>query len=92
MGYRITYGQTVSYKFFPNKNRKIYRRRIIAGIAIVTLLAGLLSYKSAWMRLLPGEERITFMALSNMVERLKNGEPMKEAVTVFCQELVSYDK
>ncbi len=90
MGYRITYGQTVTYKFIPNK--KLHRRRFAVVIVVFALLAGLFSYRAAWKQLLPGDEHITFQALSHMVENLKNGGTMKEAVTAFCQELVSYDK
>lgn len=90
MGYRITYGQTVTYKIIPNK--KTHRRRFAVVIVVFALLVGLLSFKSIWKQMLPGEEHITFQALSHMVEHLRNGETMKKAVTAFCQELVSYDK
>lgn len=39
--------------------------------------------------LLPGDPDVTAQAFSVMMDDLRSGEPMGEAVTVFCREILS---
>ena len=91
MSYRISYGQTLIKEMIKepaiNKQGKIIPALLIAGcILAVSVFAsgsdGLREY------ILPGNAEVTEAALSELVSNVRSGEPLGEAITVFCQEII----
>lgn len=90
MSYRIVYGEEPMH--WQKKNRT---GRIVAYTAICLILFLTLTWKF-WPAgaevlqevLLPGDAELTRQALTNMVENLRAGEAIGDAVSVFCQEIV----
>ena len=84
MGYRIIYGEDP----FVKKKEKNHLRSLTAGF----LLALVVLVRCCWPRgteilrqtLLPGENT----AFQQMTEQIRDGEPIGDAVTVFCQRIV----
>ena len=86
MGYRIAYSQETSHKF-PEKTRK---KRPLLWVSTGALLIGLLA--GGWKLLLPGDPETTQTALTHLVEDIRAGESVSQAVTAFCQEIVDNAK
>lgn len=91
MGYRIDYSFTGATRM-PVKKREFWSG-IAAAICICTLVLGAIVVKNTafpWVRdyLLPGDPVVTAAALENMADSLKAGEPLLDAVTAFCREIV----
>ena len=86
MGYRIAYSTETSHKFPARTNRKKPMLWALTGALLVGLLAG------GWKLLLPGDPETTHAALTHLVEDIRAGESMGQAVTAFCQEIVENAK
>lgn len=91
MGYRIVYGPEP--KFRSHKTKENTRLRIlVAGC----LLLFAISVKLLWPEgteklrrtLLPGEMSQTEQAFSSMLENVREGEPLGEAFTAFCRQVI----
>ena len=89
MSYRIEYN--------PEKNRKYplptagKPKWLIAVLAIMALMFALQSIDrnytlKSW--LLPGDPEVTETAFSAMVDDIRGGEPVGDAVTAFCLEII----
>lgn len=91
MGYRIDYGS-----FKPAKSKKkINIPRVIAmttGFLAAFFLATGLFWESGRQKLqrflLPGDPDVTGQALETMISQIKDGEPLSDAVTAFCKEVI----
>lgn len=85
MGYRIVYGED---PFIERKERKSYLRAMTAGFA----LAFVVLVRCCWPQgtellrqaLLPGD----YEAFQQMTTDIRAGEPIGDAVTAFCQQIV----
>lgn len=91
MGYRIEYGSQDELRK-PLKNKHRYSA-IAAAVCILALVAGAMAIKHTgltWVKevLLPGDPAVTATALENMVDHIKDGDSIAEAVTAFCREIV----
>ena len=91
MGYRINYDQ-IEVK---NAKQKSQKGKWISVCLIVIALICAISIKVVgleWVQtvLLPGDPAVTAAALEGMVENLREGYSLIEAVTEFCREIVSY--
>ena len=93
MSYRITYPSFGEEKKLP------VRRERWAGVAavalVVILVFGAIAVKNTgltWVQtyLLPGDPAVTAAALDGMVEDLRNGESLGEAVKTFCEEIIAH--
>lgn len=42
--------------------------------------------------LLPGEPTVTQEAFDTMIDKIQDGEPVREALTAFCQKVVDHGK
>jgi hypothetical protein len=91
MAYRITYGEGTIQKRTV-KVPTLRWKRLMMGI-VVSVLAVTLAIPTGrlWLRdlLLPGDEQITAAALESMVEDLRCGEPVGEAVETFCKGILA---
>ena len=89
MGYRIEYGDMKVHK---------YRRRAkwgswIAFACVILLVAGAITVKTVgltWVQevLLPGDPVVTAAALDGLVEDLRQGDTLGQAIKAFCQEIM----
>lgn len=67
----------------------------VAAVGIVLLIVGAMYLKSNWLPwvqdvLLPGDPAVTAAALDEMVEGLKRGQGVMDAVTAFCREILAH--
>ncbi len=66
---------------------------MIGGLVLMLLLlVCFLPQMRAWAveALLPGDPEVTLSALDTMLTELKAGVELRDAVTAFCQEIVSH--
>lgn len=93
MAYQIRYG--------PVKRKAPTDRRKKAGCwLLVTLCAAVLLIgiqfsgigKTIWNWILPGDAAVTGAALNTMVEEIRAGESVSDAVTAFCREIIENAK
>ena len=91
MSYRIIYGEEPK----KLKSNGIRLGRIAAYTALCFALFAVLTVtfwpegKSVLQEaLLPGDASVTAQALENMMENLRSGEALGDAVVVFCQEIM----
>ncbi len=93
MGYRIQYNPEHKKKY-PIKLASAVRRRWLVGIAIAVVLfmgiAGLSGGELLKSWLLPGAPEVTEAALFTMVEDIRAGESLGNAVTAFCLEIMDH--
>ncbi len=68
--------------------------KIIAMIAVLIFGCSILIYQymKADKDLLRKNKEITQIAVSNMIEDMREGKSMKEAITAFCQEIIDHGK
>jgi hypothetical protein len=87
MGYKVVYPQIGKLKY--RKYRKPPNMvRIICSIAIIFVLI-LTLWQGGISVLLPGDPVVTENALQEMITSLRDGDPLAEAVTAFCREVVA---
>ena len=92
MSYLIQYSPQDNKKYPPKRNKKKPEKAVLAMIlALIICLTGIVRRKQqdAFAWLIPGNPDITLQAFENLIVDVKAGEPMKEAVTVFCQEVIA---
>lgn len=91
MGYRIEYGSQGELRK-PLKRK--YPYAAIATVAcVLALVAGAITLKHTGLTfvqelLLPGDPAVTASALENMVDNIKDGDSITDAITAFCQEII----
>ncbi len=86
MSYRIEYKYDKKYK--PKRNTKHWL--ILCGVTVL-LIAGIYALQFVnWEALLPGDPKITGDALDRLVSSIGGGEPIAEAFSAFCQEIVAH--
>jgi len=90
MAYRIAYRGRGKAHFRNCKRGPIPRRWAILGCVVLIFAAVLLGWKNEIVRgiLLPGDPEVTAAALGELVNGLRDGEGLKEAVTAFCIEVM----
>ena len=85
MGYRIVYGED---PFEEQGKRKSYLRTMTAGFALALVVLARIFWPTGTEilreHLLPGDND----ALLQLTENLQAGEPIGDAVTAFCQQIV----
>lgn len=87
----------VEYKSFGEEKKQTkaqnHKRAIIAASLVLALTGGALTVKLTglpWIQkyLLPGDPDVTAAALEQMVEDLRSGSNIGDAVTSFCKEIM----
>ncbi len=91
MSYRIEYNPEKK-KRYPLTTGFMPKWLIFAVIIMVALFAvqRLDTNKTIRTWLLPGDPEITDAALSSMVEDIREGESVKDAITTFCLEIIDH--
>lgn len=95
MAYRIVYGPEPKKRTNPPLGQ--LRMQVLTA---AFLLIFVLAVKYGWPEgtaalqrvLLPGEPSVTQQALEGMVADLQEGEPLGEAFTAFCQQIIDDGK
>ena len=93
MGYRIDYSTAGSLRQ-PLKKKTSWAA-FAALVCVLGLVFGAMLIKNtafAWVKmyLLPGDPAVTAAALDEMVEGLKRGQGVMDAVTAFCREILAH--
>lgn len=89
MSYSIWYTpeQNEKYKL---KRKTVWGWRIITIAAIFVTFASLALFRKAVVRfLLPGDPVVTEQAAQHMLDSIRNGDDMYDAVTTFCIEVLT---
>ena len=94
MGYRVYYSPEDNKKY-PKTNKHGNDRYLgyfaVVIAAVITLtVPRLRSNLRKW--LIPGDEAVTREVFSQMVEDVRDGESVGEAVITFCQEILDNGK
>ena len=91
LGYRIEYdggvGKYEVRKYSPYKRPAL----LTAAVCLFLLLTFFLWPEGAdYIReaLIPGENAVTAAAFENLTQRLRQGEPLQDAVTAFCSDVI----
>ena len=87
MAYKVQYGASRHDKV---SRGVALRRWVPLVLAVVLLLGGFLLMRqgASFDWLLPGDPRVTAVALEELRENLRAGEPLGESVTAFCREII----
>lgn len=93
MGYQVLY-ESVG-KMEKPKPEKHRISGVLAVVMICVLVIGAVAVKAGalpWVKeyLIPGDPDVTAAALQDMVAGLQSGEPLGEAITAFCREIVAH--
>ena len=90
MGYQIRYDAIG----IQNRKGRDKLRGWIASICVLLLIAGAITVKTVgltWVQevLLPGDPDVTAAALEGMVEDLRQGDSLGQAIRAFCEEIIA---
>lgn len=89
MSYSIRYDSMAC----PKNRKQLPKKQILAAIAVLGLVLCAIGIKLGYLPfvsrvLLPGDPEVTAAALENMVNDLRCGDGLWNAVTAFCREIV----
>lgn len=92
MSYSIHYNPELNRKYPEQKTqRRIPLKKILIPIAI--FVSAYILIQTGWVKfLLPGNPDVTASALTTLTERVGNGEPIKDAIYCFCEEIINGGK
>lgn len=92
MAYCISYGDTKQRRTRNNKpgnkQRLLFRLTIVASF-IITLIVICVQWNTIGDFFLPGDREATSNALHTMLDDIKAGASLKDAITTFCKEIVA---
>lgn len=93
MAYNIQYSQQYQVKYPVKKKAYISHKFLL--IMLLILCAGFLVYKLKKHGILgellvPGDADITMAAVEKLLDNLKLGTPVSEALTAFCTEILGH--
>ena len=91
MGYRILYDND-NIQIATVGTKKPFSRIIAVLLIFMLIVGGLktIGWDSLKYYLLPGDPHITETAFCSMMESIRTGEPVKDAVTAFCVEIIEH--
>ena len=91
MGYCIAYDEKTG-AMEVRRRRRINKKLVLGFIAIalaVTVVAIPKSRRALKTALLPGDGAVTEQALQGLVEDLRQGSSVSQAVEAFCREIIA---
>ena len=95
MAYRIEYGSAVPPQYV--KKTKTLRLQIMTAVCLLTFSILVRQYfptgtQKLRQLLLPGKLTVTQEALDGLMGDLRNGEPLTDAFTAFCEYIIDHDE
>lgn len=91
MGYRIQYGQTAKKEIIEERTvskKQNVMRYILITVIIAAVIASCTKIDAVRKFLLPGDPTVTQNALTAFAENVRAGEPVSQAITTFCREII----
>lgn len=91
MSYTIQYGPSGKAEAEWNSSRTKRKRRTAAAILLAVVAIGVLLLGGAdRVRdfLIPGDPEVTKAAFAQFTENIRQGEPVGDAITAFCREII----
>lgn len=90
MAYQIQYGKpSKKERLACIQNPKKLKIGLYITVFLILLSIGLLGRLGKLDFLIPGDKQITKEAFHAMVEEVREGESVKEAITAFCEEILA---
>lgn len=92
MSYRIMYSPEDNHKYPPHKqeNKWILPSLLVIALLVVAARPQVRNAVEEW--LIPGDTHVTKAAFAVMLDEIKSGEPVGEAVTTFCNMIIDNGK
>lgn len=95
MGYRIVYNPETESKYPMMKQKPNMRKWpvlvLAASVLLITLVKPELREKAAeWI--LPGDPEVTKAAFNLMLDEIRSGDEISDAVTAFCKEIMGHEQ
>ena len=91
MSYRIVYGRKSAKKTTiyntPLTTKPVFAWSVAIVIALIICWGGW-KYTNVWQYITPGDPNITCPAIENMLNDIRNGTSVSDAVSAFCQEII----
>lgn len=91
MSYRVEYNISGNTKVVNTDRERRYKwmgRIACVFVICAVLIHGIVS-KWIWDVLFPGYNETTVSAADNMIAQIRDGEPIGDAVTAFCKEIIA---
>ena len=89
MSYYVEYSPELK-KRYPIRVKRNKNPTVTVAILLLAAVAAYISVQYGLVRyLIPGNQEVTAAAISQLVEQLASGEPIREAVITFCEEIVT---
>lgn len=90
MGYQIKYDRGIIRKRAIGISKKSFKIYAICTIFVVLVLTIAFPDGRIWLRdlLLPGNEAVTVAALEDLVHNIRQGTPIADAMSGFCQQII----
>ena len=90
MSYRIEYHPDTNHKFPTNTGKGRWNVWRIIVILAVILILGITAVKNEQVSaiIFPGDPELTRSALNGMLDDIRAGEPVKDAFSTFCLEII----
>ena len=91
MGYRIVYGKTPEKTTFNDRKQQTGKRIAVwtaALIAAVSICWIGWSHPDIRQYILPGDPQVTGAALDQLIDDIRSGDPVSDAVAAFCKEII----
>ena len=90
MSYSVEYNPEL-HKYYPKKNRNTHTKavRVLFVCAAIAVSIYFLNTANVLQMFLPGDRKVTAAAASDMVQRVRTGESVTDAVFCFFRDVVS---
>ena len=89
MSYRIQYKPELHQKYPKQKIHKILSTNKLLCTVSIILFVFVFIYNGWHRSLLPGHSEVTKSAISNLVKNIEEGEPVKNAIYIFYEEVIT---
>lgn len=88
MAYKIQYTPQEEHRYPPHSQQKKSTACAIWVLLLIAVIGLCFSYYGVPDILIPGDAEVTKSAAQEMISLLKTGTPVKDAVTVFCKQII----
>lgn len=88
MAYKIQYTPQEECRYPSVSKQKKSSARTLWVLILIAVMALCFSYYGIPDILIPGDAEVTKSAAQEMISLLKTGTPVKDAVTVFCKQII----